>query len=337
MLKIPIDEIVEKIKAKTGLSEEIIKKKIDEKVSELSGLVSKDGAAHIVANEFGVQLFKATDSGNLQIKNILPGLKSVAFVARVLRIFPTKEFKTPKREGKIASFLVGDETGKMRVVFWDTNFIKMLEDGTIKENDLVRLTNCYVKEGLNGVEVHAGNRTKVEVNPNTAEAKKIPQIVAHIEAIPRMFIRDLKEGTFEVHGTIVYLFETGNPFFEVCPQCNKRVHDESCATHGKVTPKHSMVLSAIIDDGTGNMRTVFFGNRAEQLLGVNSEEAFKQAEQNNDNFFVLKSKKKELLGKEIICEGNVANNTFSGELEMICRKVSEPNPVHEAKEILKSM
>lgn len=338
MLKIPIGEIVQKIKEKTGLSEEIITKKIDEKVSELSGLVSRDGAAHIVANEFGVQLFKSPESGNTKLKDILPGLKSVSFLARVLRIYPTKEFNTPKRSGKVASFMVGDDSGKMRVVFWDTNLIKMLEDGTIKENDVVRITNCYVKEGMNGVEVHAGNRTKVEVNPNTAEAKRIPQIAAPAErTAERMIIKDLKEGQFEVHGTIVYLFETGNPFFEVCPQCNKRVHEDSCVTHGKVTPKHSMVVSAIIDDGTGNIRTVFFGNRAEQLLGISSEDAFKQSQQNNDNFYAIKSKKKELIGKEIICEGNVANNSFSGDLEMICRKLIEPNPVNEAKELLKSI
>ena len=338
MLKIPIEEIVQKIKSNTGLSEEIIIKKIDEKVSELSGLVSRDGAAHIVANEFGVQLFKSTESGNMCIKDILPGLRSVSFLARVARIFPTKEFSTPKRSGKVASFIVGDETGKMRVVFWDTNFIKMLDDGTIKEGDVVRITNCYVKDGINGVEVHAGNRTKVEVNPNTAEAKRVPQITAPAErTAERMMIKDLKEGSYEVHGTIVYLFETGNPLFEVCPQCKKRVHEDSCVTHGKVIPKHSMVVSAIIDDGTGNIRTVFFGNHAEQLLGINSDEAFKLAQQNNDNFFAIKSKKKDLIGKEIICEGNVANNSFSGDMEMICRRLTEPNPVNEAKELLKSM
>lgn len=333
MLKIPLEEIIAKIKAKTQLSEEVINKKIDEKVAELSGLVSKEGAAHIVANEFGVQLFKLPENGTTQIKDILPGLKSVSFVARVVKIFPTKEFKTPKKEGKVASFIVGDGTGKIRVVFWDTNFIKMLEDGTIKEGDVIKITNCVVKSGLNGIELHATNRTRITVNP--PEGAKIPQIEKEPEqTIERKNIAELSEGNFEIRGVIVHLFETANLFYEVCSVCGKRMYEGKCQTHGAVSPKHSMVISTIVDDGTGNIRVVFFGNAAEQLLGMSAKQAFEEIQKQSD---FLKNKKEEILGKEIICQGKVANNSFSKELEMICRRIAEPDPVKEAEKLLKAM
>ena len=331
MLKIPINEIVEKITSKTGLSNEVILKKIEEKVTELSGLVSKDGAAHIVANEFGVQLFKTSESGLMLVKDIKPGLKSVSFVARVLRIYPTKEFKTPKREGKVASFSVADETGQMRVVFWDTNFIDMLENSAIKEGDVVKITNCYVKESqMGGVEVHASNRTKIDVNPK--DVKAIPELTK--PKIDRKKIKDLGEGEAELRGAVVYLFETGKPFFEVCPTCNKKSVEGICQTHNKIIPKQSLIVSAIIDDGTGNIRVVFFGNRAEQLLKISSDDAFKLAKEHNDDFYAIKTKRTELLGKEIICEGRVSTNSFSGDIEMICNQISEPNPLSESKRLL---
>ena len=336
MLKITINEIIANIKEKTGLEESVIQKKIDEKVEELSGLVSKEGAAHIVANEFGVQLFKPTDTGRLQIKNIIPGLKSVSFIARVLKIYPVREFKTEKREGKVASFLVGDETGRMRVVFWGTNHIKLLEEGTLKEGELVKITNCYVKEafGGGGVEVHSSSRSKIELNPKGGE--KIPKFEKIMDSAQRTSISNIEEGAHEIRGVIVHIFET-NPFFEICPDCKKRARDQTCVEHGNIEPDHSLVLSTIIDDGSGNMRVVFFGNRSEKILGLTAKEAYKISNENSDPLYILKTKKPEMLGKEIVVEGNVATNSFSGDLEMISRKVFFPNPVIEANKIMKEV
>ena len=64
MLKIPLENIIEKIKQNTSLSEADINAKIDDKLKQLSGLISKEGAAHIIANELGVKLFEEV-SGKL--------------------------------------------------------------------------------------------------------------------------------------------------------------------------------------------------------------------------------------------------------------------------------
>ena len=54
MIDIPRAEIVTKIKEAKGLSEDEINAKIQEKLTQLAGLISEDGAAHIIANELGV-------------------------------------------------------------------------------------------------------------------------------------------------------------------------------------------------------------------------------------------------------------------------------------------
>ncbi len=336
MLKISIDEIISRIKEKTGLQQEAIEKKINEKVEELSGLVSKNGAAHIVANDFGIHLFKASGEGLLKIKNIVPGLKVASLIGRVLRVYPVKNFKTRKGiEGKVCSILVGDSTGRIRIVFWDVHQIELIENKKLKEGDIIKITNCYVKEGINGVEIHARSLSKIDINPDVKEAKDIPPLSKLLSISKEVNIKDIKEeGIYKIRGAIVNILEN-NMFFEVCPTCGKRVYNNTCPEHGEVVLKHSMFISTIFDDGSDNMRIVFFGRQAEQILGMSSEEAYKLAKEHNNFFYPIQSKKNELLGKELIVEGKVSKNSFSGELEMIGRNITVPNPVVEAEKIAK--
>ena len=58
MIKLPYDEIVAKLNEKSNLTSEEIASKIKLKMEQLSGLISKEGAAHIIANELGINLFE---------------------------------------------------------------------------------------------------------------------------------------------------------------------------------------------------------------------------------------------------------------------------------------
>src|SRR3989338_8578242 len=117
MIKIPYEQIIEKIKKEANISESDIESRINQKMKQLSGLISKEGAAHIVANELGIKLFDAF-SGKLQIKNILAGIRNVETVGKVLQTYELREFTTNERQGKVASMIIGDETGTIRVVMW---------------------------------------------------------------------------------------------------------------------------------------------------------------------------------------------------------------------------
>ena len=337
MMKIPVEKIIEKIKEKTNLSESEIQEKINQKEQELSGLISKDGAAHIVANEYGIRLFEEKESGLFKLKDIATGLKTAAFVARVVNVEQPRTFKTEKREGKVCSFSVADGSGKIRVVFWDTNHIDLIEQGKLSEGDIVKITNCYVKEGYYGIECHTRSNSEIDVNPDIPEAKDIPPIDKLVEFTQRVKIKNIEnEGVYEIHGAIVDIKEK-DPFFEVCPECRKSMRDGTCPNHGEIKPKTSIFISTVFDDSTGNIRVVFFGNQAEKILGISAEEAKKIADEKGEPEFPIKDKKMKVLGKELIVEGKVSQNDFSGELEMIGRKVTIPNPSEESEKILKEL
>jgi len=69
MIRIPYAEMITKIQEKTGLSQEDVEAKIKDKLTQLSGLISKEGAAHIIANELGVNAFHARPA-DLERKDI---------------------------------------------------------------------------------------------------------------------------------------------------------------------------------------------------------------------------------------------------------------------------
>ncbi|MBU1704973.1 MAG: DUF2240 family protein, partial [Nanoarchaeota archaeon] len=162
MLQVPLDQIIEKIKEKSGLSEQDIKKKIDDKLKQLSGLISKEGAAHIIANELGIKLFEQT-SGKLQVKNILAGMRDVEATVKVTNVFPITEFsRKDGTPGKVGSFIAGDETGTIRFVLWNeqTNLLDQLAPNTI-----IKIVGGYVKENQGRKEIHVNDRSKLLINP----------------------------------------------------------------------------------------------------------------------------------------------------------------------------
>ena len=87
------DSIIREMKKKTKMDDSEINKKILEKQQELSNLVSKEGAAYIVAKELGLDIFPKTRR-RLEIKNILPKLRSLNLEARIVRIYPVREFNS---------------------------------------------------------------------------------------------------------------------------------------------------------------------------------------------------------------------------------------------------
>ena len=66
-------QILEMISRNSGLSVEDIERKIEAKRAKLSGLISKEGAAQIVASELGINFEKE----KMKISELLSGMKKI--------------------------------------------------------------------------------------------------------------------------------------------------------------------------------------------------------------------------------------------------------------------
>lgn len=327
MFKLELKEIIDRVKAQSGLSEQEINRKIEDKITRLSGLVSKEGAAHIVANELGVKLFEQL-SGNLKIKNIVAGMRNVETQGKVQRKFELREFNVNGREGKVSNIVIGDETGTIRVVMWGSNADKL---NSMNENDTISVKGAYVRDNQGRKELHLNDKSILEINPAGVNIGEVKQTAA---LSLRKQIKDLTESdnSVELLGTVLQVFDPR--FFEICPECGKRarLREQSfvCEQHGNVNPAYSYVVNFVLDDGSESIRVVCFRNQVEALFAMDSKE-FLQYKQSPEKFA---DKKTELLGKIIKASGRTSKNDMFNRLEFVANSIDiNPNPDEEIKKL----
>ncbi|MBN2454134.1 DUF2240 family protein [Candidatus Woesearchaeota archaeon] len=322
MIKVPYENILGIIQEKSGLSKEQIEAKIKEKLDLLSGLVSKEGAAHIVANELGISLVTKT-SGKMQISKLLEGMKDVGILGKVIQVYEVREFEKDGRKGSVGSFIAGDESGTVRVVLWNEQTKKLSE---IKQGDVVRIENGYVRPRQDGVELHLNDRSSIVINP-TGEKVNVGS------AVEKKRLNELtdKDRLVEVMGTVVQVFDPR--FYEVCPSCGKRARmDDSrfvCDNHGVITPQYAYVINAFIDDSTENMRVVCFREQAKEFLGKSEEEIMTYRD-SPEKFETLRT---ELLGNFLRITGRVKRNEMFDRLEITAQKIEPANPEEEVAKL----
>lgn len=321
------DTIVLKIMEKTGLPKEDINIKIVDKQAELSGLVSKEGAAYIIAKELGLDLLQKSNR-RLEIKNVVPGVRNLNLTARIFRVFEPREFEYKGQKGRVANIILTDGTGTIRMSLWNEqcDHVERLKPGMG-----IEIFGAYTKENQGRPEVRLSRRGGIKL----LESCDLPEIedVPLSSAMGRITINQIKEGgNFEVRAALVQLFETG-AFYEMCPQCGKRIKKDNgsfkCNEHGEQEPDFMLILSGVIDDGTGNIRSVFFRDTALNLIDMKIEDAL----QIRDGFF----EKLDVLGTEFIFSGQIRTNKMFGRKEFVVNSVSKVDIRTEADKILNTL
>ena len=325
MIKIPYEEIILKINESTKMNSSEIEERVEKKMKQLSGLISKEGAAHIVANELGVKIFEPM-SGKLQVKNIIKGMRDVETIGKVVQVYEIREFMTESRAGKVASMIIGDETATIRVVMWgaQADVSANLGQGTI-----VKIIGGYTRENNGRLELHLNDRSQLIVNPKGEIVKDVVS-----KQGTRKSIKDLNEtdNEAELLGTIVQAFDLR--FYEVCPKCSKRARPSVdlfvCAEHGNVIPAYSYVFNVVLDDGTETIRCVFFRNQVERLLNKTQEQLLNF----RYNPAEFEAAKNELLGTIVKLNGRPNKNSMFNRLEFVANSVdTNPSPEEEIKRL----
>ncbi len=318
-----MEKLISKIAEGSDLSEKEVEKKIKEKERELSGLVSPEGAAYIVAKELGLDLLEKREN-RLKLTNIIPGMRNVSLVGKVMSVSDVREFEKDGRKGKVANVVIGDETGSVRMSLWDKETQHIGK--TFSEENVVEVKGAYVKEdNLGNPEVRVGKFGKFSLSKEKIDkVKKTPRG----GKAKRMSLSEGKEGDFiENRAAITNIFE-GKYFFEVCPKCDSSLKDGKCKEHGKVKGKKAMFLTGTIDDGTGNMRFVVYRDTAAKLLGLKDENVSEKE--------ISKASKK-IIGKEYLFVGRVKKNAYFENLEMSVSRVEEVDLKKEINNLAKEV
>ena len=313
-----LQQIKERIFA-SGISEPELQDKIKKKMDELSGLITEEGAAHIIANELGMNL--AQVQALVKIGSLTPGLRQVEAVGKVIQKYDVREFQTVRGPGKVGSFLYGDETGVIRVVLWNDQATKLSD---INVGDVIKLSSGYVRDNNGRKELHLNERSAMIVNP--------PGETVTVVEKPASSKKHIKELTAEDEQVelLVTLVDIYDPhFFTICPTCNRRANESNgvfnCLNHGAVTPIISYVVNALGDDGSDTIRIAFWRQQAEHLLKQESS-AVLHYKDYPEQFQEVKHK---LLGEVVKVVGKVRKNEMFDRLEFNAQLVFFP----EAQEL----
>lgn len=280
--------------------------------------------------------------GQKRIKELAPDMRDVDVEAKVVRIFPSKEWKKDEREGKVQNiFVVDEDMQELRVTFWNETVDKVAE---LQVGDVIRIRHAYTKEREGNVELQAGRRAEIEINPvdssltdlDVGDLSEQTFMVANPVEIRE--INETLEGKIvEIRGIIVTMSQT-RPIYLACPKCNKKVNEESgkhfCPTCGEVEhPDYRFAYSIRVDDGSETIMVTLFGKTAERLIGMTAREANKLIEETNksgevDSAAVLQDR---ILGKFILVRGRVNRNRLRNELDVTANYVEFPDIVEEIK------
>lgn len=292
------ERVVDKIAKHSGLNNEEVIRKIEAKRAKLSGLISQEGAAQIVAAELGINF----ENEKLKIEELLPGMRKVNIYGKIVSLFPVRTFKTQKgEEGKVLNFILADETSNIKVVLWDTNHISLVEKGEIGEGDVVDISNGSMREN----EMHLGSFSEFKKSTRQIGEVKTDRIIRE------KTIKDFKLGDqLSVRAFIVQAFQPR--FFEVNKETGKKLTEEDKA-QGVSTDRRALI-NLVLDDGTESMRAVLF-NETLSAIGLKDLE----------NQERLSYQMEALLGKEMIFSGNVRKNNFFNNEEFIVDGVKEVN------------
>lgn len=314
-----ISELVQKIAADSGMNEEDVMRKIEDKRLEMSGLISEEGAAYMLAKEMGIVVTRKDE--RLNIASILPGMQNVEIVGKITRILPVREFSSDKAKGKVMNFFVADASGSVRMSLWNDEIDKF----SLQENDVVQIRGFAKANNMGLPELRLGRYGSI-----TLSEEIISTVAKKEQHAERSEIISIQESRpYEIRAAIMQVFET-NIFYEICPQCGARVKaDESlnfsCVAHGAVEPDYNILISGVLDDGTENIRAVFFGEAAESFVGLKKKEAKKLHDIKGAQALIAKMP----LGVEMLFIGRTKRNNIFNRLEFIVNDVKKIDVLKE--------
>jgi replication factor A1 len=251
-----LEETIELILKHTEYQRDEVLKMIDEKRQELGPeVVNDESAAMIIARELGIDLQQVSAKARIRIEDITESTGRVPLTARVVSINPVRAFtRKDGGDGKVASLIVADETGEMRVALWD-EISRVVEEDIVKIGDIIQLRGGYVKKGLgDALEINMGRMSGIKV----LDEYEIEDLGIDFGETVTTKINELVE---EKMYNISIIAKVQRVF--------------PLSTFSREGESEGKVLSIIAADETGEIRCVFWDKDAEEMENAEIGEVFR--------------------------------------------------------------
>lgn len=257
----------------------------------------------------------------IKVKDFDSVFGRIAITGKIMNI-EKREVVANNERKTIFSGVIGDDTGIAKFTAW--------KDFKLKANDVVKISNAYIRKSLGVNELSFDENAsveKLECDINVAEERKI-SISELLET----------EGAYgiAVEGRILDIKEGSGLIFR-CPDCRRAITASVCATHGKVKGIPDLRTKAVIDDGFATISALFNRKTTEKLLGMNLQHCIELTREVMDNELIKKEIEKKFIGMPIIVKGRTFKDDFgmnliSSDAEFVKKDVRE-----DAKKMLEEM
>ncbi len=329
---------------KKGLSDAEIEERMHNKLEEVGGLLTEEGALTIIASELGI----TEKQEYLRIADLTDSMSNVNIAGRVLGVTEPREFqRSDGSKGAVSNVILADKTGKTALTLWDHD-VRLTEQ--IKRGDVLKIIDGITRMGKRGIQIQLG-RGKIILNPeDDPRIEEIPPL-SQLARRPteRKSIAELQKGDkfCEVRATVAKLYNIR--FYEACPECYKRVvfknnvfYCPNCRK--KVDRKRVMIFEAGLDDCTGFIRASFFDRKAEGILKKMTSEAYYKVKDYLNKGYDIRSAQRQyineyhysLLGDEILVSGDVTYNEYTG-LTLNVREIRDLDILQECDNLMEEM
>ncbi len=274
----------------------------------------------------------------MPISKIEDGQKNIVIQAKVLKKDELRELTTQKNEEtKLQAIIVSDKTAQIRIIAWDENAEKLSQ---VREQLAYEFGNLRARQSAQGIELIFGKSSYIKQLPiedfddiiMTADnllLSKYPTQEREISTLqPDEYVT--------ITGTIVKIFDP--VIYDACPECYKKLSpDKICDTHGLIEkPETRIILSLVIDDATETIHCTFFGEQAEKLIQMDSE----QVKETIDTIGIEEMQtilKDNLILRDIKVTGKTKEQEELGRLELNVSRFELISPKKETKNLLNKL
>jgi replication factor A1 len=266
-----IEEIYQKL-LDSGIPKEQLEREIQKKVQEYSGFLSKQGILFLIARELGIEirdpeidsvfyeeLEKDIDYNEftIPIVKVKDGMVNIVLLGKVISTFPQREFtRKDGSQGMVGSFVIGDETGKIKVVLWDEKTLAL--KSSILKDEVVRVISDYAKANKDGqIEVHISKKGKLILAPEDINSKT-KQKLKSIEPLETHFEKKSPQASFSIR----YVMER----YKLIKNVQGTVHIEDFKEITKKNGEKTFLLKFTLSDDSGSVMVNIWGISAVNIL-----------------------------------------------------------------------
>ena len=167
------------LKQRPEISAEQIRDMIDEKKRKVgAGYLTDQGALFLIGADLGIS-FESVPKLSSGIKELYIGAKEVTITARIMNIYPIRRFikKDTNEEIVNRTMTVYDKDSSIKIRLWDNNQINIPDEMSLQPGDLIKVSRCYVKSGLDGKPIISlGSNGSIELVNDDDDSNSIPTI-----------------------------------------------------------------------------------------------------------------------------------------------------------------